>query len=527
MVETLTASVPPSPRKVQDDPRTAALAKELWADFQVSADPRLNQEYSDAIEAKHGTEAGIDMKLSPRLVQGENPDYAIKVEQGTKGNCGAGRCSTSEQTVALNRRSRAGLTPRARATMPTWCSKGIGEPTVLRRPTTMADVRPIHEVCLPLAQDILYLVRDRGLYRIQSSKLRQPLKALAYPQDDGSTRLLYERIDEHDGAVEFHVTPGDTAHVVYGDEHILKSENLPSVSEVVDARNHDADVEVNFRDLFGKSDSSESEQGGGASVKVTIESEQGVEGVASFKEAIETEAHAEFSETEGTETSQEQEGEEGTTVHAGKRARITETRQRADGEVEITANGHFVVSTARRRQALRRQVRRRPQRVLGFAGRPAGRGDAATRRATCIWPTRSAGARSRSPAPRRSRGCGTSRRRSATRASLRAGSSRATPWRTSDNDHGDDLPRRRTACRNRARLDGRPADRPCLQKGVKMTKATGRLILLFAIVALIGALIGINLFLPASGMTVQIEEAGLIGALIAGLSSVVGYYFKD
>ena len=95
-------------------------------------------------------------------------------------------------------------------------------------------------------------------------------------------------------------------------------------------------MEVNFRDLFGKSDSSESEQGGGASVKVTIESEQGVEGVASFKEAIETEAHAEFSETEGTETSQEQEGEEGTTVHAGKRARITETRQRADGEVEIS-----------------------------------------------------------------------------------------------------------------------------------------------------------------------------------------------
>ena len=66
--------------------------------------------------------------------------------------------------------------------------------------------------------------------------------------------------------------------------------------------------------------------------------------MASFKEAVETEAHAEFSETEGSETSQEQEGEEGTTVHAGKRARITETRMRADGEVEITANGHFVIS---------------------------------------------------------------------------------------------------------------------------------------------------------------------------------------
>ena len=208
----------------------------------------------------------------------------------------------------------------------------------------MSIAEPVHEVCLPLAQDILFLVRGRGLYRVQSSRQRQALKAFAFPQDDGSTRLLYERMSEHDGAVEFFVAPGDTAHVVYGDEHILESENLPSVSEVVDARGHDADVEVNFRDLFGQSESSESQQGGGASVKVSIESEQDIEGVAKFKESVETEAHAEFSETEGTETSQEQEGEEGTLVHAGKRARITETRQRADGEVEITAEGHFVVS---------------------------------------------------------------------------------------------------------------------------------------------------------------------------------------
>ena len=43
---------PPSGRMVQDDPRTAERAKALWADFQAEQ-TRLNQEYSDAIEAKH------------------------------------------------------------------------------------------------------------------------------------------------------------------------------------------------------------------------------------------------------------------------------------------------------------------------------------------------------------------------------------------------------------------------------------------------------------------------------------------
>ena len=210
--------------------------------------------------------------------------------------------------------------------------------------TGMPQVRPIHEVFLPVAQDVAFLCRGRGLYRIGHIKHREPFKAYAYPQDDGSTRLLYMRELEHDGAVEMHVSAGDTANLCYGDEHIVRSENLPSVSEVVDARHHSEDVDVNFRDLFGKSESDSSTDSGGASVKVSIESEQDIEGFAKFKESVETEAHAEFSETEGSETSQEQEGEEGTVVDAGTRARIVETRQRSDGEVEITADGHFVVS---------------------------------------------------------------------------------------------------------------------------------------------------------------------------------------
>ena len=214
-----------------------------------------------------------------------------------------------------------------------------------REELRMSDVRPIHEVFLPVAQDIAFLTRGRGIYRFEHIKRNEPFKAFAYPQDDGTTRLVYQRVNEHDGDVELYVAAGDTAHVTYGDEHILSSENLPSVSEVVDVRNHDADVEVNFRDLFGQSESDSNTDSGGASVKVSIESEQDIEGFAKFKESRSRLRPTQSSrETQGTESSQEQEGEEGTLVHAGKRARITETRMRADGEVEITADGHFVIS---------------------------------------------------------------------------------------------------------------------------------------------------------------------------------------
>ena len=61
-----------------------------------------------------------------------------------------------------------------------------------------------------------------------------------------------------------------------------------------------------------------------------------------------------------------------------------------------------------------------------------------------------------------------------------------------------------------------------------MTKATMRAILVVAILVVIVALIGVNVLMPLSSTTVQIEEAGLIGALIAGLTSIIGYYFgKD
>ena len=59
-----------------------------------------------------------------------------------------------------------------------------------------------------------------------------------------------------------------------------------------------------------------------------------------------------------------------------------------------------------------------------------------------------------------------------------------------------------------------------------MNIAWVRAILVAAILLVIVALIGVSIFLPPSGVTLQIEEAGLIGALIAALSAAIGYYFR-
>ena len=50
-----------------------------------------------------------------------------------------------------------------------------------------------------------------------------------------------------------------------------------------------------------------------------------------------------------------------------------------------------------------------------------------------------------------------------------------------------------------------------------MTKSTGRLVLMVALLVLIVAMIAVQFFKPVVGLTVQLEEAGLIGAVTAGL----------
>ena len=97
------------------------------------------------------------------------------------------------------------------------------------------------------------------------------------------------------------ITPDSPESVTFGPETTLKSERIGATTETVDNVAGDGDVEVDFSDLFSKEDSKETshDKSAGGSVKVSIESEQDVEGIASFKEAVETEAHAESLRVDG------------------------------------------------------------------------------------------------------------------------------------------------------------------------------------------------------------------------------------
>lgn len=202
-------------------------------------------------------------------------------------------------------------------------------------------IRPLFEVFEHRALGVGHMLRDR-VWRMSGFAANEPLYVEVVPSDGETTTVRFRRRSDHRGCIEFsHITPNGLANVQYGEETISKSETLGEVSEEVDNRNGVAEVEVSFRDLFSKTDSSESGQSAGGSVKVAVESTQSIEGIAEFKESIETEAHTEFSESQGSSTTSEIEGEEGTIVPVGKRVRITETRLRADGSTPITAIGQF------------------------------------------------------------------------------------------------------------------------------------------------------------------------------------------
>ena len=203
--------------------------------------------------------------------------------------------------------------------------------------------RPLFEVFERTAQGIAHILRNRDVWRMAGSTSGEPFSVGQYPNPDGETvTLQFRRKRDGDGMIEFrNVKASGLASVVFGDEHILRREQLGSVSEEVDNRHGVAPVEVKFRDLFSQTDSKSTDKSAGTSVSVSVEASESIEGVASFSEKIETEAHAEITESEGSETSREQEGEESTVVPEGKRVAITETRERADGLITVTAQGKF------------------------------------------------------------------------------------------------------------------------------------------------------------------------------------------
>ena len=214
------------------------------------------------------------------------------------------------------------------------------------------NIQPIHEVFLPRAQGLFHLLRNY-VPSFTGASSRESLRVDQFNGSDGSITLRYTmrrggRFWGHPCSpmLEFRtITPDSPESVTFGPETTLKSERIGATTETVDNRAGDGDVEVDFSDLFSKEDSKETshDKSAGGSVKVSIESEQDVEGIASFKEAVETEAHAEVSESTATSSStgKEDTGDEGTIVKPGHCKVITETRARADTRQTVTAEGAF------------------------------------------------------------------------------------------------------------------------------------------------------------------------------------------
>ena len=205
----------------------------------------------------------------------------------------------------------------------------------------MSTARPIHEVYRQRAERVGVVLSSR-IAHFRGFRPGEPLNAYVHDTDGGGKLVQFQRVSDLSCYIEFgNVFPGGIAEPVYGPETILKAEDLGAVSASYDNTTGFKPIDLSFRDLFAKTDTRETDASGGTSTKVTLEAEENIEGFASIKESIETEVHAEFAEREGSEVTNEREGEEATIVPVGKIAKVTLTRKRADTELEVTSDAQF------------------------------------------------------------------------------------------------------------------------------------------------------------------------------------------
>ena len=205
----------------------------------------------------------------------------------------------------------------------------------------MTKARPIHEVFNKRARGVGHVLRDR-VPRLHNFRGQEKLISRVFELDGGMMLIQFYPERDIGVVIEFgNVTAAGTANTRYGPETILSAQDLGAVSEMVDNRTGYKEIEVDFNDLFSKTDTKEDSKSGGTSTKITLDASEGIEGFGSIKESIATEVHAEFSEREGSTVKNERSGGEGTIVPVGKRVQITMTRKRVDSELEVTSNAQF------------------------------------------------------------------------------------------------------------------------------------------------------------------------------------------
>ena len=202
----------------------------------------------------------------------------------------------------------------------------------------MAD-KTLESIFLPRARGVGHLMRDR-VWRMTAFASDEPLtvELLGGP----APTIRYRRVSDGDACIEIgSITPGPLAAVHWGEEQVLRSEQIGSTQQTIDNRHGPAPVSVKFADVFSETHSSSSSSKAGVSVSVTVKSTQKIGGAVGFEESITAAANREVSESEGSSSTHSDTADEATTVPAGKRVRITETRTRSDVDIPVTAQGTF------------------------------------------------------------------------------------------------------------------------------------------------------------------------------------------
>ena len=205
--------------------------------------------------------------------------------------------------------------------------------------------RPIQEVFMRRARGVGHILRDR-VWRMTGFESGEPLR-VELTSENGKTRLRFYRVKDGHGCIEFdNITPAGVADVRFGEETTLSSEQIDAQEEIIDNSHGAVPISKTYEANFAHGQSSETQKSAGTSVTVSVSASEGVEGIAEFQESIETEAHAEFSETKGEESSVGRTSSYSIEVPPGKKIKVCSTRTIAKKQVKVTAHGKFTHTVA-------------------------------------------------------------------------------------------------------------------------------------------------------------------------------------
>ena len=144
--------------------------------------------------------------------------------------------------------------------------------------------KPIHEVFAKRADRIGVVLSSRILH-FHGWRPGEPVNVYVNEEPGGSL-VQFQRQSDLNCYIEFtNVTSAGTANTRYGDETILKAEDLGAVSTRYDNTSGFKPIELDFRDLFAKTDTKEKEASGGTSTKIAIEAEESIAGFGASRRA--------------------------------------------------------------------------------------------------------------------------------------------------------------------------------------------------------------------------------------------------